>query len=302
MWTRDRKQALFFFGCAAGLVLVLAAGISSVTAGAPAPFRRGPAGPVDGLAFVNQPFLGGLKGAIFVFTLLYLIAFVSIFLTREGRIRLAVFIALLAAMLLCLYTARPALRNQMQSAPVVQTEALVFATPLAPVQAEQADEVYQPQAPAWLVTGVAIILAGSVAGMVVFVLWVLSRRKLPAGIIENLSQEAQATVDALEAGGNFKDIVVRCYARMSQVLREERGLAREMDMTPREFEQVLTRLGFPAEPVASLTRLFEEVRYGDIYPDQRATQQAIHSLSAIVDYCKALGEMQRQAHGLPGQV
>ncbi|MEW5872784.1 MAG: DUF4129 domain-containing protein [Chloroflexota bacterium] len=302
MWTRDRKQALFFFSCAAALVLILAAGISSVTSGAPMPFRREATGTVEGLVFINQPFVGGVKGAIFLFGLLYLIAFVSIFLTREGRIRLAAFVALLAAMLLCIYMSKPAFRNQAQPTLPVPKEGLGFATPVVAAQAEQPGEIYQPNAPGWLVAGVGVILAGLVAGAAVFLVWILSQRKPPRGITESLSQEAQAAVDALEAGGDFKDIVVRCYARMSQVLREERGLRREIDMTPREFEKLLTQLGFPAGPVCSLTRLFEEVRYGDIRPDQRATQQAISYLSAIVDYCKALGEAQRQTQGLPGQV
>jgi hypothetical protein len=103
-----------------------------------------------------------------------------------------------------------------------------------------------------------------------------------------MSQEAQAAVEALEAGGDFQDVVLRCYARMSQVLAEQRGVFRQSAMTTHEFERVLIKLGFPSEPVRTLTHLFEEVRYGSIQQGESGTQMAISSLNAIISYCKSL--------------
>jgi hypothetical protein len=76
---------------------------------------------------------------------------------------------------------------------------------------------------------------------------------------------------------------------MSQVLSEQRGVSRESAMTPHEFERVLIKLGFPSEPIRTITHLFEEVRYGSIQQGENGMQRAISSLNAIRSYCNSLG-------------
>ena len=53
-------------------------------------------------------------------------------------------------------------------------------------------------------------------------------------------------------------------------------------MTPREFEAALRSTGLPGEPVAKLTHLFEDVRYGAARSGPREEEQAVACLSAIV--------------------
>ena len=106
--------------------------------------------------------------------------------------------------------------------------------------------------------------------------------------MERLADEAQDAIDAIHAGGNIRDTVIRCYVQMTQVLAVERNLRREEDMTPHEFEQILlTKLKLPETPVHRLTSLFEAVRYGDYHPGKREEMEAIDSLTAIASACKS---------------
>jgi len=86
----------------------------------------------------------------------------------------------------------------------------------------------------------------------------------------------------LEAGGDLKNIVLRCYRDMSRVLSEQRGIERELSMTPREFERQLQAAGLRDEHIQRLTRLFEQVRYGPQQADPQQEREAAACLQAIV--------------------
>jgi hypothetical protein len=112
-------------------------------------------------------------------------------------------------------------------------------------------------------------------------------REAAGDAMARLVDEAQDAVDALQAGGNIRDTVIRCYIQMTQVLAKERNIHREEAMTPHEFEQILlTKMKLPETPVQRLTRLFEAVRYGDYHPGKREELEAIDSLTAIAAACK----------------
>jgi hypothetical protein len=81
------------------------------------------------------------------------------------------------------------------------------------------------------------------------------KSKTSTGMI-NVRLEAQAARDALLNGGNFKDVITKCYARMLEALEAERGIERGDAMTAREFEVQLTESGVPSESVRALTSLF----------------------------------------------
>jgi hypothetical protein len=85
----------------------------------------------------------------------------------------------------------------------------------------------------------------------------------------------------LQSGSDLKDTVLRCYVRMSQVLSEQRGITRPLDMTPREFEQQLAAVGLRDEHIGQLTRLFERVRYGARPAGEREEREALACLTAI---------------------
>ena len=147
----------------------------------------------------------------------------------------------------------------------------------------------------WLVTAAAIVLALVAAALLGLIIWGLTLRRKPNNLPELISQHAQDALDELEAGGDFRDVVIRCYAQMSRVLLQERGLERQTGMTPHEFEQTLKTMGFPDEPVQNLTHLFEETRYGSEPPDQEGVGMAIESLKAIVEHVKTLSRQEVEA-------
>jgi hypothetical protein len=150
--------------------------------------------------------------------------------------------------------------------------------------------------PNWVTTfatvAIALVIALIVLG-IFYALWRQSRNrrqmKEPLKLVE---KEAQVALDAITAGGDLREAVVRCYLQMIEALREYRGINRDQDMTPHEFELILGRRGMPGEPIHQLTRLFEEVRYGTLKPARKDEQVAIASLSAIISACQRASERQ----------
>jgi hypothetical protein len=137
--------------------------------------------------------------------------------------------------------------------------------------------------PLWAVWGTAIVLGGLLAAGLVAAAWYVWHQTQPKkDSLKQIGQEAQDALNALQAGADLKDTVLRCYFEMAQVLREQRGISREESMTPREFEHYLSEAGLHDDQVARLTHLFEDVRYGARAPDQRDEQEAVECLTAIV--------------------
>jgi uncharacterized membrane protein YqjE len=97
-----------------------------------------------------------------------------------------------------------------------------------------------------------------------------------------LVQQAETALSDLAAGGDLKDVIMRCYASMSQVLYRSRNVMRAEAMTPREFETHLAQIGMQDHYIRRLTRLFESVRYGASAPGEPARREAVDCLRAIV--------------------
>jgi len=141
-------------------------------------------------------------------------------------------------------------------------------------------EPINPNIPDWFAFVFGLVLFLVVMALV-WRLW--QRRKRPGQeALELLYDEALSAKKALQAGESFRNVILRCYYEMGQVVDHQRGVRRKEDMTPREFERKLVEIGLPAEPVAQLTRLFEAVRYGSKQPGEQAERQAIECLDAIV--------------------
>jgi hypothetical protein len=105
--------------------------------------------------------------------------------------------------------------------------------------------------------------------------------------LQEFADKAQAALNDLEAAKTeFDDVIIQCYAEMSQVLQAERDIHREQAMTTHEFGQELLTKGFPAQPVQQLTHLFEQVRYGHQQLGEGARQSATESLRMIIDFCR----------------
>lgn len=96
-----------------------------------------------------------------------------------------------------------------------------------------------------------------------------------------LADHAGEAAEALRGGERLRDVVLRCYHDMTQLLVRYLPDRDDQTMTAREFEQALRRVGIRDEHVGRLTRLFERVRYGDQTPDDYERRDAITSLEAI---------------------
>jgi hypothetical protein len=152
-----------------------------------------------------------------------------------------------------------------------------------------AEREFNADSPAWLVWVTASVLALAVAGGLVSAGWFLwGRTRSPTEVLEQLAEEAQVALDALRAGADLRDAVLRCYQDMNRVVRVQKGIVRERAMTAREFERLLGEFGLPAEQVRRLTRLFEAVRYGAKAPQEYEARQAMDCLAAIVQACRSV--------------
>jgi len=138
----------------------------------------------------------------------------------------------------------------------------------------------------WISAGISLVTVSALA----WALWLLwRRRKLDLSPNRLIARQAQSALDSLQAGGNLKNTIVRCYYQMSAVINKQRGILRSQAMTPHEFEEYLTTRGLPGEPIHQLTHLFEEVRYGDLEAGLAGEQVALDCLKAIVDACGRTG-------------
>ena len=297
MFRRMRTVLLLALGIALVAMLLLAAGVSEL--------ELLPGESASGTAEAESEVLGkvppkldeALRTAFRIFAAIIVVGLplVIIFslLTPGARKNLLKGIVPMILFVLLLYLAFRAssnLEEQLQPTPTaVAGTPEPTPVPEAPtgVAVEGAGEVETP-APEWLIWGtivtLALILALVLVGVVRFLLRYRTRQPSP---LAELAEQAEDAAEAIRAGADLRDTVMLCYFRMSQTLQEQRGIWRERDMTPREFETYLARSGIPAEHVGRLTRLFEKVRYGAKTIEAEDERQALSSLGAIVEYCRS---------------
>ena len=135
----------------------------------------------------------------------------------------------------------------------------------------------EPQSREWVVTPLAALLAIGLGT----VLWRLLRRQPTKERSERaeVHRMVAQVVSDLEKGEELSDIVLRCYREMCRILGRKVVLRREM--TAREFVRQLDHVGVRGEEIASLTRLFERVRYGRMETSPAERAEAIALLRAI---------------------
>jgi hypothetical protein len=287
MAKQQRLSLVFFLGIAITVIILLASGLSALDFQAPNSlnlielllqnlrpprFESGSGSVGSGPPMkLLQPIFWGLL----LFSLIY--AFVS---PRFRRTLLRTLLTIiLLAILLSTLTERLELERTGEES--VDTGGAA----LEPGNASLPDPPsFVTDPPTWFIVIVNIVLALLLLG-VIWLFWRLLRPK-PSPQTLLVQQAEQALID-LEAGGDVKDVVLRCYAGMSQVLRESRNIKRRRAMTPREFESHLAELGLRDEHIERLTHLFEGVRYGARPTTRRTELQAMDCLRAIV---RAYGE------------
>lgn len=140
----------------------------------------------------------------------------------------------------------------------------------------------------WMLGLIIVGAAALVAGVTFYGLKSLSKREpMDDDPLWEFADKAQVALNDIEAAKiEFDDVIIRCYAEMSQTLQAEKGIQRAQAMTTHEFEQELLAKGFPAQPVQQLTRLFEQVRYGRQQHGEAAKRSATESLREIISFCR----------------
>lgn len=144
--------------------------------------------------------------------------------------------------------------------------------------------------PQWLV-GMVIVAVVVVLGAIIFgILWFTTRRRrFDADAIIRVEREAQDALASISTGGDLRSIIIQCYRSMVQAVRQERGIHREVSVTPQEFVTILSGKGLPPGPVRDLTRLFEEARYGQQGQGtfgMRQQLEAVGCLEEIIEACR----------------
>ena len=146
-----------------------------------------------------------------------------------------------------------------------------------------------PEISPWMTYVIALgfVLAFLATAWFIFRLWKRLSVSTPVLTkpLDELASIARASLDDLAAGEEWDDVIIRCYVRMGEAVRNSRGLSRKHAMTPTEFARRLEQAGLPGEPVRRLTRLFEMVRYGGRPSNQNEINEAVSCLTDILRYC-----------------
>ncbi len=172
---------------------------------------------------------------------------------------------------------------------VKMTEAMMAAPPPAVVDvsgfAAGETPVFEP--PQVSSNMVFLISFGLALGMVLLGWFIYTRR--PKGgrhsAKEELAGIARQALSGLQDGQDWDEAIVQAYVRMNEVVTAERGLIRQLGTTPAEFALRMERAGLPGEAVRTLTRLFEQVRYGGRKSDAQERDLAAAALNAILRAC-----------------
>lgn len=279
--TKHKKIfTLLLLGLAVAAIILLASGLSGLELLPGHPFSFGGSLPSmsGSSSFPQSPAIGDFLRILMAFFILVLfpLSIIYLIISSEARKRvLRDVIAILSVIVLLYFIVRAFRQLRLPSQGNLSQ-------PLAPPPATDlpaaADFVSHP--PQWFVFSASLFLIGLLLAVLWFLWQRTGRRRVHP--LQLLAQDAEEALADLRAGGDLKDTIMRCYAEMSHVLSERRGIRRKKAMTPREFEQHLQAVGLGDEQIQRLTRLFEAVRYGGKKLGEREEREAQGCLEAIV--------------------
>ncbi|MGQ9477079.1 MAG: DUF4129 domain-containing protein [Candidatus Bipolaricaulia bacterium] len=278
-----RSLILALAGTLVAAVLLLAPSLSHLQfEGAkrpPSPEPRGvpESGPVPTLDF-------GLLWRILAWIVLALLPFsiVALFIWPEEFRLILIRIVTVTLILIILFFSVRALKGLLGrlSLPAENPGASGGVGGTGPVGVEEL-QLGEIQAPHWTVFPFLLIGLAALA----LIGWRLRRLFRARGRGEEplaeLAALAGAAAGELEAGGSLRDVVLRCYREMSQLLSEREKVPFTRAMTAREFEARLRGVGVRDDHVTQLSRLFEFVRYGGRASGPKEVAEAIACLEAI---------------------
>jgi len=295
MTPKQKTRHLLFLITALASLFLLASGLSTLT------FRPGirfSLGRELARLFENRILGWPVWTLIIAFILIYALSRRRSPPKKEGSAPsagLLLRLVALAIMLLWLYAfsllPQPGVPDGQAQVQELESGALPLFQEEADTEAAIEEEAaFSPDPPSWVPLAANLLLAGLAAGIALLLLYYLRRRGDYAPTpLDRLGEEAQEAVEALKSGEDAADVILRIYYQMGRILEEERGIRRGLAMTPAEFENNLVQLGFPAEPVHTLTWLFEQVRYGARRLGENEQRQAAGSLGAIAAFCQREG-------------
>jgi Domain of unknown function (DUF4129) len=293
-----RTWTFIFAGVALLALILLSVSLNSMqmAAGKPFPFTELAPNIVDQSISSNwlRILLAIFRVGVIIGWILLPLYIIFLIVSKEERKRFLQRILTLIPIFLLLYLIT---KSQTVEKVASQLNPNLFGTPA--VGQAQGTPVPTPQftpPPNWVTSAAVVTISLSVTivlGIVFFSMWrrAQARARLREPL-ENVEREAQIALDAIAAGGDLRDAILHCYLQMVETIKKYRGFYRDQDMTPREFEVFLEKRGMPGDPVHQLTRLFEEVRYGNLKPGRKEEQVAIASLSAIVSACQRFAKKQ----------
>ncbi len=282
-WTARRLRILLALALLLGALLTLAGGLPRLEfdRGAyllPEESEASPAemGVRDAMLSDLRPGLLALVARLVFWGLVPLAFVVWFFRPGSKRRRLVMMLLTIASVIAVALFMRQAMAEITEFEPPPALALTPLPTPAGATLVPRPE--YAPPPPSlagWLSLGVAGLLVA--AGLA---LW---RRIRPADdALDRLAGDAQAALADLRGGGEFDDVILRCYLQMARTLEEERGIQRGQSLTPREFALQLQERGLPPEAVANLTTLFEQARYGRRQATPADERTAVESLEAIV--------------------
>jgi hypothetical protein len=283
---KRRLWMLLLLSIAVGAIVLLAAGLPGLEfppaqhffSRSTPPASAGVLGSAEG---PESQWLPLVRGILLVAVILFPFSIIYLIVSPQARKRLVRDLSAFATLAAVVYAAVK-LRQVLDQ---LQSSSAGAADPsdLSPLVMPD----FSAAPPSWLVYGVSLTLAAVGLALLLGIIGaILHRRQNSADSLEPLAQEAQRTIDALHAGGDLKDTVLRCYAAMSRVVDERRKLTRPVYATAHEFELQLQGAGLPRDQVRRLTRLFDDVRYGARAASEEEQGEAIACLTAIVDACR----------------
>jgi len=287
-----KRNSLFLLSVAAILILVLASGLPGLKLAEGQPFSLVQAqaeASVTNVVFPGGDILMWIFRMILALALIFLLLYIiySLF-TPEGRKRLVAEIVLIGVLLWMSEYLRKA--NQAANP---KEPALLPGAPQNPDLGLNSSPTanFSPTPPSWL--SLVVILAISiflVALTLAAIRFIQLRKKSDKNSYEDLAREAEMAIESLRSGGDLDTSILHCYQEMSRIVKKEKGITRETAMTPREFGERLEGKGLPRESIRTLTRLFEQVRYGAVPTGIHEESLALTCLTDIVNACKTIGE------------
>jgi len=111
---------------------------------------------------------------------------------------------------------------------------------------------------------------------------IYSKKKIDEETIEDsLSSTLDEAITEIDEGRDVRDTIIHSYNQMTRLL-EEKGAENDDSMTPREFEEEITKKIPNAENfVSNITFLFEEARYSPHELEEKDREEVIHQLENL---------------------